>query len=142
MNSPYANPYVGPRPFKTNEILYGRNRELRLLSAQLISERIVLLHSPSGAGKTSLIQAGLVPILQEERFHILPVARVNLEPKAEVAATPGFNRYIYSVIDSFEKDLSDEQRQPLANLVALTLDAYLNVRSRPQNAPRSDMLLY
>jgi guanylate kinase len=29
----------------------------------LIAERIELLHSPSGAGKSSLVQAGLLPRL-------------------------------------------------------------------------------
>ena len=48
------NPYVGPRSFETGEKLYGRDHELRTLMALLIAERIVLMHSPSGAGKTSL----------------------------------------------------------------------------------------
>ena len=60
------NPYVGPRPFQTGETLYGRDREILELLDLLIAERIVLLYSPSGAGKTSLIQAGLLPKLEEE----------------------------------------------------------------------------
>jgi len=59
------NPYVGPRPIETGERLFGRARELTELQYLLSAERIVLLHSPSGAGKSSLIQAGLIPQLRE-----------------------------------------------------------------------------
>jgi hypothetical protein len=61
MKSP-ANPYVGPRPLTAGEKLYGRDRELADLMDLLIAKRIVLLYSPSGAGKSSLLQAGLMAI--------------------------------------------------------------------------------
>lgn len=61
-----GNPYVGPRAFQYGEKIYGRNREVLDLLDLLIAERITLLHSPSGAGKTSLVQAGLVPRLERE----------------------------------------------------------------------------
>jgi MoxR-like ATPase len=51
------NAYVGPRPFPPDRQLYGRDRELLALTNRLLSERLVLLYSPSGAGKTSLIRA-------------------------------------------------------------------------------------
>jgi ABC-type arginine transport system ATPase subunit len=59
------NPYVGPRAFTVNEAarFYGRTRETQDLLDLLIAERIVLLYSPSGAGKSSLILAALVPAL-------------------------------------------------------------------------------
>src|SRR5262245_15915718 len=65
--------YVGPRPFKTGETLHGREREASELLSLLIAERIVLLHSPSGAGKTSLVQASLLPAMQSEGF-LVPIA--------------------------------------------------------------------
>ena len=40
-------------------MFFGRDGELPELVDLLIAERIVLLFSPSGAGKTSLIQAAL-----------------------------------------------------------------------------------
>ena len=49
------NPFIGPRAFETGEKLYGRSRETNQLVNLLIAERIVLLYSPSGAGKTSLL---------------------------------------------------------------------------------------
>src|SRR3954469_11698305 len=92
-------PFVGPRPFRFGEPLFGRDREVPKLFDLVIAERIVLLFSPSGAGKTSLIQAGLIPALREEGFHDLPVIRVGLPPNAqgEPAAEARPNRYVQSV---------------------------------------------
>lgn len=72
-------PYVGPRPFQRDDSdrFFGRDSEVQALSALLYANRVVVLHAPSGAGKTSLVTAGLFPELEsEEEFDILPVARV------------------------------------------------------------------
>ncbi len=53
-------------------------RETAELLDLLIAERIVLLSSPSGAGKTSLVQAALIPVLEDEGFRVLPVMRPGL----------------------------------------------------------------
>jgi WD40 repeat protein len=106
---PPMNPFVGPREFQTGETLFGRERETRELLRQLVSERIVLFHSPSGAGKSSLLNAGLVPLLGDEGFHVWPVIRVNTapawpdRPQAENAA----NRYVLSVLNSLKTGVQD-----------------------------------
>ena len=74
------NPHVGPRAFRVGEAFFGRDREQRDLANLLIAERGVLLHAPSGAGKTSLIQAGLIPLLEKRRFRPTPPARVKTPP--------------------------------------------------------------
>lgn len=92
------NPYVGPRPFHIGENLPAREREKRELTDLLIAERIVLFHSPSGAGKTSLIQAGVVPLLGEERLGRDSFQAVPLRVKTPVPADRTVhNRYVYSV---------------------------------------------
>src|ERR671928_1345625 len=80
--APPAEPYVGPRPVGQGEVLYGRDHELATLVDLVIAKRIVLLYSPSGAGKTSLVNAGVIPALQAEEFVVLPVIRVNQGPPA------------------------------------------------------------
>ena len=70
------NPYVGPRAFAAGERLFGRDRELADLVDLVIAERIVLLYAPSGAGKSSLLHAGLIPRLRAEGLVPRPVARV------------------------------------------------------------------
>jgi WD40 repeat protein len=64
------------------ETLYGRESIIEELIDLIISSRVVLLYSPSGAGKTSLIQAGIIPRLIEEDFKVFPVMRVGYEPPA------------------------------------------------------------
>ena len=130
------NPYVGPRAFQTGETLYGRDREQRDLLNYLLSQRVVLLYSPSGAGKTSLIHAGLIPGLQAKNFAILPVIRLNLEPPDGSAAgtdSPAFNRYCYSALLSLEEGLPDEQQTVTQELVGLSLRDYLD-RRPPQES--------
>ncbi|MDW8402734.1 hypothetical protein [Chloroflexus sp.] len=92
MNTLRQNPYLGPRAFTREHRLYGRDRELRDLTSLLVAERIVLLYSPSGAGKSSLVQAALIPTLEARRFRVLPIVRVGLAlPAAAPLAT---NRYL------------------------------------------------
>ena len=71
-----ANPYVGPRSIAHGEPLYGRDLELAELQDIVISQRLVLLYSPSGAGKSSLIEAGLRAQLVERGFFLPPTVRV------------------------------------------------------------------
>ncbi len=120
------NPYIGPRAFTPGEVLYGRSRELKSLLNLIIAERIVLLYSPSGAGKTSLIQAALIPNLEKERFRVLPVMRVGLEPPPDLAQrVPNLNRYLFSLLLSLEKGRSAEQQTALEQLATMNLTTYL-----------------
>src|SRR3989442_13875 len=104
---PVSNPFVGPRPFERGARLFGRDRELRVLVDLLLAERVVVMNSPSGAGKTSLIQAGLLDALEAEEFWVLPVLRIGREASSgEVAqlsaedqeAVLGTNRYLLSAL--------------------------------------------
>ena len=71
-------PYVGPRPFEPSDrsLFFGRDAEINELLSLVISHRAVLFYAQSGAGKSSLVNAGLIPQLEKEGFEILPTARV------------------------------------------------------------------
>lgn len=122
------NPFIGPRSFKEGEQLYGRKRETIQLTNLLIAERIILLYSPSGAGKTSLIHAALLPKLRQRHFVTLPIMRVNLEPPSEFIGQPGFNRYTFSLLTALEADRPNEMQKPEAELAQLSLVEYLDQR--------------
>ncbi|MGH8906810.1 MAG: hypothetical protein ACRD0K_09915 [Egibacteraceae bacterium] len=122
---PGLNPYVGPRPFERGQRLYGRDREVARLRDLLIAERIVLLYSPSGAGKTSLIRAGLVPELEREGFRVAPEIRVGAELAPVGGAQPS-NRYLMSALLCLEKSLPAQRRRGPAELAGMGLADYLD----------------
>ena len=98
------NPFIGPQPFAFGQALYGREWETRTLFNLLLSKRLVLLHSPSGAGKTSLIQAGMLPRLGAT-FQVSPLIRVGSVPNSSDAPV---NRYVYSTFRSLEPNRAME----------------------------------
>jgi hypothetical protein len=75
------NPYVGPRTFtqKQKDLFFGREGEARDLRSLVMAERLVLFYAQSGAGKSSLINARLVPQLIDAGFVVLPIGRVGGE---------------------------------------------------------------
>jgi WD40 repeat protein len=121
------NPYVGPRALSYGEEIYGRERETRQLRDLLIAERIVLLYSPSGAGKTSLIQAALIPALEAEEFQVLPVIRVS-RGVTNKAGTG--NPYVLSAMLSLEEGVSPEKAIPQERLAAMQFGEYLEEREK------------
>lgn len=129
-----TNPYVGPRPFEPGERLYGREDEIADLYYLWNAERIVLLHSPSGAGKSSLLQAGLLPRIKKS-FDVWGPTRVN-------QAIEGGNRYALSAIQGFEEGVPERLRRPAEVLAEQSLLEYFEKRPRRRSAPKSVALLF
>ncbi len=112
-----TNPFVGPQPLSQGNPIFGRDREIAELRHLITAERFVLLHSPSGAGKSSLVNAGLIPELSS-RFDVWDPTRVNSDPP------PGFtgNRYVWSTLAGWGASSLDG-----------TLAAYVTSRPRKRN---------
>ena len=133
------NPYVGPRPFERGEHLLGRDREITDLYYLLSAERIVLLHSPSGAGKSSLINAGLLPRLRE-RFDVWQPTRVNLQPPPDVAATA--NRFVLSAVLGFEQGIPKQMRRTPQQLAGMSLLEHARSLPRPDGVCPNKLLVF
>ncbi|MDG1571163.1 hypothetical protein OZ410_02470 [Robiginitalea sp. M366] len=63
--------YPGARPFsaKDGNLFFGREQDIRALANRIALEPLVVLFGKSGYGKTSLLQAGVLPILRERENH-------------------------------------------------------------------------
>jgi WD40 repeat protein len=122
------NPFVGPYAISDPAKFRGRDTEIAELVECFIPARVLLLHSPSGAGKTSLIESALRPNLKQRGFELLPTIRVGGELPASVrpseAAT---NRYVLSTLLSLEERKGkDGVRVPLGELRTMTLSEYVS----------------
>lgn len=66
VTAPSACPYPGLRPFDRSEHFYGREEDLAWLLQQIdIPQPLLILSGASGSGKSSLLQAGLLPRLRQ-----------------------------------------------------------------------------
>ena len=92
------SPYVGPRPFEAADrgAFFGRAGEVSRLVSEVIANPTVLVYAVSGAGKTSLLAAGLAPALIEQGFEALPLARVGGGAPPPDAA----NAFVYCALQS------------------------------------------
>lgn len=131
-------PYVGPRPFEQNDEdrFFGRESEVSELLSLVIAHAAVLFYSQSGAGKTSLLNASLVPLLKEEGFEVLPMARVRGLVTEEIQAEKIRNIYVFNVLTSWS-----EGRIAPQLLAEMSLADFLKSSERPlsregQPAPR------
>jgi hypothetical protein len=67
-----GRPYPGFRPFRRNEwpIFFGRERQVQDLLGLLAAQHFISIHGPSGGGKSSLIEAGLIATLKREHARL------------------------------------------------------------------------
>ncbi|TYB57220.1 tetratricopeptide repeat protein [Nonomuraea sp. PA05] len=83
-------PFVGLQPFRREDIakFHGRGGEIGELTERWQNNRLTILHGSAGAGKTSLVAAGVLPRLDLSRFDVLPVGGVRRPPFVPVAIDP------------------------------------------------------
>jgi WD40 repeat protein len=118
-----VQPYVGPRPFKREDapFFFGRDREANELRSLIISHSEVLLYAQSGAGKTSLINAKLWNLLEDDDLEVLPLARVQgPQPRSKIA-----NIYVFNTLVKWTNNTATADE-----LAAMTLRAFLESRER------------
>lgn len=89
-----ANPWRGLKPYEEQHapFFYGRKRLIegpppgedppaqRPLLQQVKDERLTVIYGASGTGKTSIVQAGLLPLLRGAGWQVLPVMRPGASP--------------------------------------------------------------
>jgi len=75
-----SQPYPGLRPFEEGDqdYFFGRNAQTRGLRQKLDASRLVAVVGRSGCGKSSLVKAGLIPLLAKENAAGEPIWRVAL----------------------------------------------------------------
>ncbi|GIK38807.1 MAG: hypothetical protein BroJett011_26400 [Chloroflexota bacterium] len=155
-----SNPYKGLQSYTLSdaELFYGRDQAIADLLQQLQRGRLTILHSESGAGKSSLLQAGIAnrligqghlpvylrPYNQSPTLVIKRVFLPNLAENPELVQLPlrdflrqvtevlGQQSTLYLLLDQFEEvftQLDEDLRHAfVAELAGCLEDESLNVR--------------
>jgi tetratricopeptide (TPR) repeat protein len=119
-------PYVGTRPFATRDAprFFGRGREAEELAGLWRRNRVTVLYGPAGAGRTSLIAAGVLPLVGAPGDEAPPIGRVSHRTVFPVAALPDHNPYTLALLCSLAP------HEPVTNLVGWSLRDFLRRRPR------------
>jgi hypothetical protein len=128
-----GNPYVGPRPFEREDEdkLFGREEETRELLAVITSTPITLVYAQSGAGKTSLLKAKLLPLLERWPCEVYgPLRAASPDPPQSGVR----NCYTYNALLSL---CAGSQPIP-PDLASLSLADFLRRQPKPE-APRGSI---
>jgi hypothetical protein len=130
-------PYVGPRPFGRDEknLFFGRDRETRDLCSLVVAHPIVLLYAASGAGKSSLLNAGLIPLLEARGYEVLPSARVSGRIRDAVNNAGVDNVYAFNILSSWAGPSVDPR-----DLVKVDIASFLAARPHRKDAAGEPVL--
>lgn len=118
------NPFPGPKSYRQDQkdLFFGRGNEIDEITSLVLSTSAVLLYAPSGSGKSSLLQAGLVPSLEDFGCLILPTVRfgrVGMKPSASEADAPQQNPFVKLVCDTIlPEDVLPPDSRDLGGLAA------------------------
>ena len=110
--------YPGTRAFQEKErhLFFGRDRDKKKLSNLIVLEKLVVLFGKAGYGKSSLLNAGIIPHLRHVKHH-LPI-KIRLTPAEiktkEPAAKPLeiLSDQLDLQIEIINKDLEKKNREP------------------------------
>ena len=110
--------YPGVSPFTRNQkkIFFGRTEDIKNLKKLILLREQVLLYSKSGIGKTSLLNAGVLPKI-DEKFIPIPI---RFTAYNQNAYTPPIENIILKIIlvlkEKYNFDLSEIEIPELAQL--------------------------
>jgi tetratricopeptide (TPR) repeat protein len=111
-------PYPGPRPFSLgdHDRFFGRAAEAANLADLWRSNRLTIAFGPVASGKTSLLNAGVLPLMTAARAIVLPVGRISYGWTFPAAALPEHNPYTLAILRSWSPG-----GQPVSRLAGLSV---------------------
>ena len=125
MTKSAERPYPGSRPFlrADGNLFFGRLAEAAALAEMWRANRLTIVWGPTASGKTSLLQAGLLPLVGRWRSEVLPPGRISYGATFPVASLPEHDPLTLALLRSWAP-----QESP-ARLVGLTIRDYLTRRA-------------
>ncbi len=138
---PWKRPYKFLSFFQEEDedIFFGRDEEKRKLFGQIVSHRLVVLHGASGTGKTSLLNAGVLPQLRREGYRVIlrrPLKDLEQEIRLGVGqlvqettapgekAAPGSDEWVSGVLSFHLHEFLAKYVATLASPLIIILDQF------------------
>lgn len=109
------NPWHGLEGYVEGEILYGRDTEIRVLSQSIANNVQTVLYGKTGIGKSSLINAGIFPLMRHSGF--FPVS-IRLNHKADAPSyVQQIKEAIFRGVEHLREEVFDEDGRSTIGIV-------------------------
>ena len=75
MENDFFNPWKGLDSYNTSDssLFYGRREETEALANAILTNQTTILYGPSGVGKSSILKAGVIPLLLHDNYLIVNI---------------------------------------------------------------------
>lgn len=100
MSNANSNPWLGLKAYREGEVLYGRDEDIRSLSQRVLNDTDTILYGRSGVGKSSIINAGIIPAARRRGVHPIYIRLEHKEAKD----------YVTQIYDSLINDKIDVKK--------------------------------
>ena len=104
------NPWLGLESYREGEVLYGRDDDIRDLTQSVLNDTDTLLYGKSGIGKSSILNAGVIPAARRHGY--LPVL-VRLSHKEQ-------HSYLYQIKNAIANAMIPFPADASGNHIALS----------------------
>jgi WD40 repeat protein/predicted AAA+ superfamily ATPase len=133
----HGNPYKGLQSFDTSDCdrFYGRKEAKAVLLEKIKQSNYLVIVGNSGAGKSSLIKAGLFPELEKEGYKILKTVRAgdmpleNIERSLAEIYTTGENAFAL-LIDQYEELITRIRNEETRKAVYAKIHSLLEAQKK------------
>jgi tetratricopeptide (TPR) repeat protein len=124
-------PYPGPRPFANSERdrFFGRTAEAVFLADLWRENRLVMVYGQAGSGKTSLLSAGVLPLVTGGTADVTPLGRFSYGAAFPDAALPEHNPLALALLRSWSPG------EDATRLVGLSVRDYVAERAERHDGP-------
>ncbi len=143
------SPYIGPNPFSNDhrQFFFGRDEETAVLRGLVLVRRATLLFAQSGAGKSSLLNADLIPALTGQREdepepimrQVLTVANLGADLPADVPPGDVSNVFVLNVLLPLRP--AEDHRSLVRQNLTKGLSNVLNADNQKQSLTLDSLLV-
>lgn len=120
-NSSRKSPFVGLTPYSDSdyEFFYGREEEVGGILKLLHNQQVTIIYGKSGAGKTSIIKAGLEPRLRNDGYKVV-YNRINFFSDEISPLSQLKHNLIQEAVNEVDSENPMPEKETLLNIIEVT----------------------
>lgn len=98
------NPWKGLQSYQENDVIYGRDDEIKALYTRIVYNTQTVVYGKSGIGKSSIINAGIIPRAKYDGMLPVSIRLAHTTKKEQTATAPYVGQIFQRIKEEVEKN--------------------------------------